>query len=159
MDMIIAIVIFGVAIAVYYKTITNLSNQDEVLLGDILESAKLISDSLLTEGYPKNWTSENVTHIGIVTDDKINQKKLDVFLSMDYSNTKKIFGTIYDYYIFFEKSDGSKIRINNTTEGIGKPGVNSTNINQDENPKKLAKVIRIVAKNNSIARMVVYAWQ
>jgi hypothetical protein len=159
MDMIIAIVIFGVAIAVYYKTITNLSDQDEVLLNDILESAKSISDSLLTEGYPKNWTHENVTHIGIVTGDKINQTKLNLFSSMDYSYTKKIFGTIHDYYIFFENSDGSKIRINNTKEGAGKPGVNSTNIDQEENPKKLAKITRIVAKNNSIARMVVYAWE
>jgi len=157
--MIIAIVIFGVAIAVYYKTITNVSDQDEVLLDDILVNAKSISNSLLTEGYPKNWTQSNVTHIGIVTDEMINQTKLGIFSNMDYSYTKKIFGTVYDYYVFFENGNGSKIRINETKEGIGKPSINSTNINEQENPKKLAKVTRIVAKNNNPARMVVYVWQ
>ena len=157
--MIIAIVVFGVAIAVYYKTITNLSDQDEVLLDDILTDAKSISDSLLTEGYPKNWTQSNVTHVGITTNNKINQTKLKFFSDMDYDQTRRTFGTIYNYYIFFEHGNQSKIRINETKEGIGKPGINSTNINEEENPKKLAAVTRIVAKDNNIARMVVYVWE
>ena len=157
--MIIAIVIFGVAIAVYYKTMTNISNQDEVLLDDILLSAKSISDSIMTEGYPYNWTESNVTRIGIITEDKVNETKLSYFSNISYKKTKNVFGTIHDYYVFFVDSKGSPIKINQTHEGIGKPGVNSTNINEKENPKKLASVKRIVVKNNKITKMVVYAWQ
>ena len=63
--MIIAVLIFGAAILIYYKTTTNLSDQDEALLDDLLIDAKLISGSLMSQGYPYNWSKDNVARIGI----------------------------------------------------------------------------------------------
>jgi len=43
-------------------------------------------------------------------------------------------------------------------EGIGKPGVNLTNINILQNQKMLVKVTRITIRNSDIQKMVVFLW-
>lgn len=152
-DMIVAVLIFSAAILVYYKTTTNLSDQDETLLDDLLIDAKSISGSLMSQGYPYNWTEDNVVRIGISDNNRINETKLEQFSGIPYNNSRKLFGTAYDYYVYFRDRNNNII-----LEGIGKPGVNSTNIQTVENPKKLVKVTRLVIKKSDIVKMVIYLW-
>lgn len=156
--MIVAVLIFGAAILVYYKTVTNLSDQDEALLDDLLIDAKSISSSLMSRGYPYNWTKDNVVRIGISDDNRINETKLEQFSRIPYKDSRKLFGTAHDYYVFFRDRNNNIIRFNESLEGIGKPGVDSTNIQTVENPKKLVKVTRLVVKKSAIAKMVIYLW-
>lgn len=157
-DMIVAVLIFGAAILVYYKTTTNLSDQDETLLDDLLIDAKSISSSLMSQGYPYNWIEDNVVRIGITSDNRINETKLEQFSRIPYNNSRKLFGTAYDYYVYFRDRNNNIIPFNESLEGIGKPGVNSTNIQTLENPKKLVKVTRLVIKKSDIVKMVIYLW-
>lgn len=157
-DMIVAVLIFGAAILVYYKTTTNLSDQDETLLDDLLIDAKSISSSLMSQGYPYNWIEDNVVRIGITSDNRINETKLEQFSRIPYNNSRKLFGTAYDYYVYFRDRNNNIIPFNESLKGIGKPGVNSTNIQTLENPKKLVKVTRLVIKKSDIVKMVIYLW-
>jgi len=154
--MIVAVLIFGAAILIYYKAVTNLSEQDEALLDDLLIDAKTISGSLMSMGYPYNWSKDNVVRIGISDDNRINETKLEQFSRIPYKDSRKLFGTIYDYYVFFRDRNNNIMPFNESLEGIGKPGVNSTNIQIIENPKKLVKVTRLVVKDLDIAKMVIY---
>ena len=156
--MIVAVLIFGAAILIYYKTVTNLSDQDEALLNDILIDAKSISGSLMSMGYPYNWTKDNVVRIGITNNNRINETKLEQFSKIPYKDSRKLFGTAYDYYVFFRDRNNNIMPFNESLEGIGKPGVNSTNIQIIENPKKLVKVTRLIIRKSDIAKMVVYLW-
>ncbi len=156
--MIVAVLIFGAAILIYYKAVTNLSEQDEALLDDLLIDAKTISGSLMSMGYPYNWSKDNVVRIGISDDNRINETKLEQFSRIPYKDSRKLFGTIYDYYVFFRDRNNNIMPFNESLEGIGKPGVNSTNIQIIENPKKLVKVTRLVVKDLDIAKMVIYLW-
>ena len=157
-DMIVAVLIFSAAILVYYKTTTNLSDQDETLLDDLLIDAKSISGSLMSQGYPYNWIEDNVVRIGISNDNRINETKLEQFSRIPYNNSRKLFGTAYNYYVYFRDRNNNIIPFNESLEGIGKPGVNSTNIQTVENPKKLVKVTRLVIKKSDIVKMVIYLW-
>lgn len=157
-DLIIGIIIFGSAILIYYKSTTNISDQDEALLDDLLIDAKTISSSLMSQGYPYNWSKDDVVRIGISNDNRINETKLEEFSMISYKESRKLFGTIYDYYVFFRGRNNNIIRFNESLEGIGKPDVNSTNIQNVENPKKLVKVTRLVIKDSDIAKMVIYLW-
>ena len=158
LDLIIGVIIFGSAILIYYKSATNLSDQDEALLDDLLIDAKTISSSLMSQGYPYNWSKDNVSRIGVITNNRINETKLEEFSVISYKESKKLFGTIYDYYVFFRGRNNNIICFNESLEGIGKPNVNSTNIQTVENPKKLVKVTRLLIKNSDIAKMVIYLW-
>lgn len=157
-DMVVAVLIFGAAILVYYKTTTNLSDQDEALVDDLLIDAKSISSSLMSQGYPYNWTKDNVTRIGITDDNRVNESKLEQFSRIPYKDSRKLFGTTYDYYVYFRDRDNNIIPFNETHEGIGKPGVDSTNIQTAENPKKLVRVTRLIIREADIKKMVVYLW-
>jgi len=148
LDLIIGVIIFGSAILIYYKTTTNFSDQDEALLDDLLIDAKTISSSLMSD----------VVRIGISNDNRINETKLEQFSMISYKESRKLFGTIYDYYVFFRGRNNNIIPFNESLEGIGKSGVNSTNIQTVENPKKLVKVTRLLIKDSDIAKMVIYLW-
>jgi len=156
--MIIAVLIFSAAILIYYKTTTNLSDQDEELLDDLLIDAKSISNSLMSQGCPYNWIEDNVVRIGITNDNRINETKLEQFSRIPYNDSRKLFGTAYDYYVYFRDRNNDIIPFNETLEGIGKPGVDSTNIQTVEKPKKLVKVTRFVIKKSDIVKMVIYLW-
>ena len=158
LDLIIAVLIFGSAVLIYYKNITNLSDQDEALLDNILIDAKIISNSLMSSGYKTNWNKDNVERIGITDDNRVSEAKLAEFSKIPYKESKKLFGTIYDYYVFFTDRNNNIIYINSSLEGIGKLGVNSTNIQTVENPKKLVKVTRLIVKESEIEKMVIYLW-
>ena len=158
LDLIIGIIIFGSAILIYYKTTTNLSDQDEALLDDLLIDAKTISSSLMSQGYPYNWSKDDVVRIGISNDNRINETKLEQFSMISYKESRKLFGTVYNYYIFFRDRNNNILRFNESLEGIGKADVNSTNIQIVENPKKLVKITRLVIKDLDIAKMVIYLW-
>jgi len=158
LDLIIAVLVFGSAILIYYKNITNLSDQDEELLDDLLIDAKSISNSLVSQGYPYNWNKDNVVRIGITDNNRINETKLEQFSMIPYNEGRKLFGTAYNYYVFFRDKDNNILPFNESLEGIGKPGVNSTNIQTVENPKKLVKVTRLIVKESDIKKMVIYLW-
>lgn len=158
LDLIIAMLVFGSALLLYYKNITNLSDQDEELLDDILIDVKSISNSLVSQGYPYNWSKDNVVRIGITDNNRVSEEKLAEFSKIPYKESKKLLGTIYDYYVFFTDRNNNIMQINSSLEGIGKPGVNSTNIQTVENPKKLVKVTRLIVKESEIEKMVIYLW-
>ena len=157
-DFIIGFIIFAVALLLFYKyspllTDNNQHNGNE----DILIEGRLITDSLLAEGYPSNWTTGNVINIGLTDGTSaIDNSKLDKFLSMDYTETKNTFKTRYDYYFYFTHDNDSIILINGT-EGKGYPGVNLSNIGSIKT-EKLTKITRLARYDSEIVKMVLLLW-
>jgi len=169
-DFIIALLIFVIALVIYYEYTTNLSNQDKGLLDDLLGDAKTISSSLVSAGYPTNWTNTTVERIGLTNNDqRIDETKLDAFLGMTYKDSRKVFGTKYDYFVFFEDRNNDITEIGGDSEkcGVGHPdadqeiegseclSINLTTIN----PEKVVKITRLVVYDSEIVKMVVYVWQ
>ena len=104
--------IFVVALTIYFVYTTNLSKEDTLLLNDIIFEAKLVSSSLVSEGYPSNWNNNTVKRIGLTDNNqRINKNKLRNFANLPYTHSKKILGTVYDYLIFFEDTNGTILNI------------------------------------------------
>ena len=151
-DLVIAFVIFSFAIIFFYFYSFNYSNETEDILQLLTYEGNFIADSILSQGYPNSWNGTNVIEIGITTDGKINQTKIENFYQLtqtNYNRTKQIFGTKYDYYFFMEDP------INSTLEGIGKPGTNSTNIVASN----LMKITRLTIYQNKPTTAYVYIFQ
>lgn len=102
-DIIIASTLFLFAIILFYQYSLNYSSENEEIIQSLSYDGNIIGNSLLSEGYPKNWNATNVITPGILSDNKINNTKLELFynLSLDYNKSKSLFNTRFDYYINF----------------------------------------------------------
>ena len=151
-DLVIAFMIFSFAIIFFYFYSFNYSNETKDMLELLTYEGNFIADSLLSPGYPDTWDESDVLEIGLTTNGKINQSKIETlyeFTQNDYERTKTIFKTKYDYYFYMETP------INSTLEGIGKPGINSTNIEA----LNLIKITRFTIYQNKPTTAYIYIFQ
>jgi len=125
-DFAIALFIFSFMLIVYYTYIKDISGQDYLEASDLISDAESLSSSLLLTGFPYEWDITTVQSIGITDNNqRINKTKLLNFEKLNYNRTKKLFGTIYDYFIFFTDENNTVINVEGIC-GIGNPLVNST---------------------------------
>jgi hypothetical protein len=158
-DLIISFVIFIIGILLFYKFSIDLSNIQEEKFNSIFSDAKTISSMLVSAGYPTNWTTNNVSLIGITNNNKrINETKLSNFSNLNYNTTRALFGTKYHYYVFFKDKNGNLTTISNIN-GVGKPGVNSSNLIEKEDPLNIVSISRYLIYNSSIIRMRLQVWE
>jgi hypothetical protein len=147
-DFIVAVMIFTIALVIYFEYVNNLSQEEESKLGEMLMSAKLVSNNLMSSGYPSDWNQSNAEIIGIVDNKRINQTKIEKFYNMSHDTAKFDLGITNNYYFYVQDQEGNKININ---------GKNATG-SEPYDSIKLVKVERITIYNNSIAKAVVQVW-
>ena len=168
--------IFVIALSIYYGYVNNLSLEEKGLVDELLADAKTMSSSLVSAGYPADWTNATVERIGITDGNyRVNEAKLEQFSDMPYRDSRRLFGIRFDYFVFFEDKGRCLIEVDGSY-GVGHPDVE---IEDDENgpsgctigterlvvgmdeisPEKLVKIVRLVIYNSEIIRMVVYVWQ
>ncbi len=149
--------LFLVGIMIFFIYSLNQPSQAKETFAFLNYDGKVIADNLLSQGYPNNWNPSNVITIGITSDSKINQSKLEnlyqmIYVQNNYTKTKNIFNTEYDYYFFLSENmtvSSGKI------EGIGKPGTTPNNINA----KDLIKITRFTIYENKTTPLYLYLWQ
>ncbi len=156
-DLLIGIVIFSVALVIYFKTDLNLYQGNGKIYQDLMMEAKIITNSLISPGYPFNWTPGTVTRLGFVDNARVNYTKLNYLMGMNYNHTKSLLRTKYDYYFYFEQY--GRPALINGSDGYGYPGVNRTNLDTLLNPKYVLKLTRIVILNHNPARMQFLIWK
>jgi hypothetical protein len=157
LDLMAGLALFLIGIMIFFIYSLNQPSQAKENLEILSYEGKIIIDNLISEGYPSDWSSSNVITIGITTDSKINQTKLETLYQMiytqnNYTKTKNLFNTQYDYYFFLDQnmtvSAGS-------IEGIGKPGTTKQNINASN----LIKLTRFTIYQNKTTPLYLYIWK
>ena len=149
-DLVIAIVIFTVALVTFYFYALNQPGEAPEEIENLFYDGKLIASSILSEGYPEHWNLNNVIRIGILTDNKINESKLDNFWDLNvlnYPKTKSLFNTQYEYYFFL---DVPMIIEGNPVEGIG---------NKPSSPENLVAITRFTIYQNKPVTAHLYIWE
>lgn len=150
-DLMIASVIFTVAIVFFYFYALNEPAEAEEKLSALYYDGKIISDSILSEGYPQSWNASNVVITGILTNNKINETKLKNFYNLSsttgYARTKRLFNTRYEYY--FNLSETMMIG------GIPVNGIGSNPTNQ----KNLVKITRFTIYQDKPMTAYLYVWE
>lgn len=148
-DLFVAIGIFLAGIIFFWIYTINYSSSSQDTLIRLQNEANQISDIVLSQGTPTNWTSDNVIRLGILTNGKINQSKLDDFYDLansDYNKTKSLFRIRENYYVQFQDnvtiSGQSRYQI----------GQNSTDY------ENLIKVTRVVIYEGNLTTLNVYSW-
>ena len=155
MDIIIAFIIFLTAIIIFFIYSVNYSGEVEDILRKLTYDGEIIFESILSKGYPSDWITGNVVNLGIISEGRINETKLERFYTYvqnNYSESKGMFNTEYDYYFFL----GENVTINSQeVEGFGKPGVNKNNIDS----ANLIKITRFTIYRDKPTAAYLYIWQ
>jgi len=149
-DLIIAFTIFSIGIVFFYFYALNNPNEAKENIETLSYEGKVVAASILSEGHPTDWNSDNVIKIGILNNNKINEAKLEMFYNLaetDYAGTKIIFNTRYDYYFFL---DEPMIINAQQVEGIGLP---------PSEPKNLIKITRFTIYQNKSVTVYLYIWE
>ena len=129
-DFTISILIFGFVLILYFNYTTNISQQDSIVINDLVSDSKTVSSSLLLGGFPDNWDVNNVIRIGFTEDNnRINNAKFSNFAQINYNKSKKLLGTSYDYFLFFVNGSGDPQNI----EGYCATGNAAVNVTFDIN--------------------------
>jgi len=159
LDLIVAISLFIIAFFLLYTYNTDIVNPEKDAMDLLIYDGRLISDQLVSAGYPLNWSDDpdNVIYIGLTDGNKrIMGEKLSGANGLGYSTTRNIFGITSDFYVFFLDKD-NPYSINGIS-GFGKPGITQDNIMQIENPEHLIKLERLLFYYSKVIKMEVYVW-
>lgn len=149
-DLMIASVIFIAGVIAFYFYALN-TPETETRLNSLAYDGDIIASALLSEGFPENWNSGDVITPGILTDDKINDTKLESFNSLamtNYAKTKALFNTNYDYYIYLSDE-------NFTISGSEVEGIGNLPSGQDD----LIKISRVVIYENRALTLNIEVWE
>ncbi|OIO76009.1 MAG: hypothetical protein AUJ85_01510 [Elusimicrobia bacterium CG1_02_37_114] len=149
-DLMIASIIFISGILIFYLYSLNASTETDEKLEALFYQGSLIADNLISEGYPLDWTEDTVTKIGLLSNNRINETKLERFYYLseqDYGKTKTLLKTRYNYYITF--SDQITIQ----GEVIDKIG------QQTKNPKNLIKISRLTIYKEKPVEVHIFLWE
>jgi hypothetical protein len=165
LDFIIGLSIFTLMIIMAFRYTSLRFSDNEAEQGRVWNDAQRLTESLLSEGIPKNWTEGNVISIGVLSEDNaIDLNKIETLKNLtivDYDKTKFIIGLKSDYIIHFEGATGSIINLTNQSY-IGKPGITEQDV-LDSNPKdELFYTRYVVFRHDSVAEIIamkVLVWQ
>ena len=149
-DFMVGLLIFLLAIGAYYIYQGSLSEEVDYTLNDMVAESKGISISLMSPGFPADWTPADVEKIGITDGTtRVDYDKLGYFSQLDYNLTRSLFGTSYEYVVYFFDGNETIIMPINQTY-IGKLPTNHRN---------LVKITRTVIYNSTVAQLEVRLWQ
>lgn len=156
-DLMIAAILFSAGIIALFVYLQNYPGEAPENLDMLIYDGNIIADNILSDGAPLDWNSSNVIIPGILSDNKINDTKIERFYNLSntstsYAFTKTLFNTRFDYFFFLTENlylpDGE-------VRGIGKPGTDPDLISA----KNLVKITRFTIYKNKPQTFYLYIWE
>lgn len=153
------VTVFLFLMIVYFIFTSNLSVSTATNFNELYNDASVLSETLISAGIPENWNESNVKEAGITNGDyRLNVPKLKNLSVINYSSSKSLLKTRFDYIVFFENKNGDTLNISGT-QYIGKSGVTKDNLKEVETPSNLVSIRRFLIYNSDIIIMVAYLWE
>ena len=164
MDFIVAFLFFTLTLVLFYKVAPNIGSDELDQLNEVQLDSETLTEGLLSEGLPANWTNETVVRIGVARGHVLNISKYKEFclmVSEDYPHVKGLFSLSSEFVVYLAYLNNSPIKVAGNYYA-GHPSValgtdNLPDLSSIEH-KNLATITRLLVYNRTTARMVVYAW-
>lgn len=159
LDLAIGLMVFiGIVFMFYRYSVSFVPEQ--TTLQRMIKQSGLVSNILLSEGYPENWPEKeigNVRAFGLLTNEKLNESKWKKFCEWNityYDQIREKLGTDFAFYVYFDKdSDGQREEIEGC-KYAGKP--------VPEGATQVVKIERLVAYYNGTQiipmKMILFLW-
>ncbi|HSU72793.1 MAG TPA: hypothetical protein VLJ21_03010 [Candidatus Binatia bacterium] len=145
----VGLMLFMSVIGIYY-TFQSAFSEEHAGLEDLISDAKQISNELMSPGYPDPWTTSNVQRIGLTNSTpRIVISKVQNFSALDYTTSRSLFHTGYDYAVYFRQGTRN-VTLPNNQNFIGREPANATDV---------VTTLRFVIYNSTITQMEVRVWR
>ncbi len=135
LDLIIAGLIFLAGVITLYVYAINYTSQSQKNLDELFYEGNLASELILSE-----------EDFGILTDNRVNQTKLDDYY-LNYSSKKAMSGLTHDFYFIMDDLTAN----GNSVDYIGK--MNTTNT------ESLIQITRITIYQEKPTKFQLYVWE
>lgn len=167
LDLSIGLMVFVAIILLFYRYSVSFAPED-TSIDKMIEQGSFFTESLLTEGYPPNWSLGDITSvytIGLLNDNVLNVTKWEKFCDWgdpngtEYGKVKEKLATDFAFYVFLDKnSDGNADQISEGgCSSAGKSPVSA-------NPSQLLRIERLTAyyDENSMQiepiKLILFLW-
>ena len=154
-DLMLGIFIFSVVLIMGFSFIKDSSLSEYKESESYVRSTHRVSELMLTEGLPSNWSIDEVFLPGLLTDGYLDVSKVDQLANMsvvDYERSKMLLGLDRNYYVSFQGLSGQVLNISS----IG------TEANFSEIEGNFITLTRYIAYKeggySKIIQMVVQTW-
>jgi len=149
MDFLIASTVFVLAFSILYVywTYTTKQINETRDINDMIDKVYLISQIWFRKGTPEYWNPSNVIDLGLASDHRFNQTKMDSLTDplLDYDNVSDLIGVeTYDFYF----------RIYNTTNDL----IYDFGL-EPSSPENVIKIKRVGILNRNVAIVEVMVWE
>ncbi|MBC8494874.1 hypothetical protein H8D36_01845 [archaeon] len=153
-DFVIGLFIFMIGVVLVTRIIISNVSNDE--FPQLKSEAETLSDYFLHEGVPHDWSNETVVRIGLTTNHRLNDTKLQQLYNMSYDKTKFYLSTNKDYLLFF-KYNNTLMNLSRCSYGAINFSTCEVNVSSLEYDN-LIRISRLLPYNGSIIEMEVYLW-
>ncbi len=156
-DMMVASLIFITGIIIFYIYAINYPKESQETLDKLFNEGEIITEMILSRGLPDDWNENNVVRIGLTSEDKINETKLERFYALadsqsnplGYVKAKSALNTRYNFFMNFSQ----QMVINGrSVAGIG-------NSFEGQSTKNIIKITRATIYQNKIVSLNLYLWE
>ncbi len=151
-DLMVGVIIFTIGVFIFFIYSINYSPYSDEKFEKIYSEAEMISENIMSEGSPTSWNFSSVMRIGLLTENKLDQEKIDRFYNLsieDYNLTKRLLNAKNDYFIKIENLTANGENV----EGIGKE-MNSSDLETNN----LVKISRAGIYQNKPVSVFIYVW-
>lgn len=148
LDLSIGLMVFVAIILLFYRYSVSFAPED-TSIEKMIEQGSFFTESLLTDGYPPNWSLVDINSVytlGLLSDNVLNVTKWEKFCDWsdpdgtEYGKVKEKLGTDFAFYVFLDKnSDGNEDPI--SEGGCSFAGRSPV----AENPSQLLKIERLTS--------------
>ena len=156
-------------IQIFMKEFEDVKKEDDPFLLVQSDGGRL-ADILAGGSTPYTWTAsapDRIQKLGLVTGQRVLTDTLNQYTQLQYSKTKLLLGTSYDYIFFFENESGlvpkgTPLREywgwNDGAYGNGGTDLSAIQKKIDSQAEYLVVSERFIQLDSQTATMVVYTW-
>jgi hypothetical protein len=166
-DYIAGLLIFILALTLSVKLIVNAYSPDDY--SQLKKEGIRVTENLLSEGYPLDWNETNVIRVGLFTNNRFDNNKINSAMNLSYSSLRNILLTDQEFFVVFKNKNDSLINFENNCF-LGSSSVSITrNLTMNNTPcinyslsnldtNNLVVIKRAGVYNSSIIKMEAYFW-
>ncbi|MCS7134637.1 MAG: hypothetical protein NZ889_02150 [Candidatus Pacearchaeota archaeon] len=166
LDLAISLIVFVGIIFIFYRYSVSFA-PEQITLQKMIKEGGMISENLLSEGYPPDWNEKTIDKVymfGFLTNNLLNESKWSKFCEWSndetlYPKVKKKVGTEFAFYIVFDKDSNGVLRMGGWEE--------IQNCDQagkipPENAAQIVKIERLIAYKSEgriiPMKMILFLW-
>ncbi|MFH1649567.1 MAG: hypothetical protein ABIA93_03390 [Candidatus Woesearchaeota archaeon] len=124
-DFMIAMLIFIIAAVLSIKFLVNTGSNSG--FDDVQREANGVASTLLSAGFPEDWTNDTVVRPGLLEDDRLSPSKFGELLNIQYSTLRGILNVQHDFFFYFmNATNPNEPFFMNASCGYGSSDVNVT---------------------------------